>query len=166
MIQYMLYTGGEFRVYSKEEFDNAKTRILKYIIFKKRTENEVRMKFQKDFDENLLEDIIQYLKEAKYIDDMDYIQKAVNNFKILKNLSIKETKYKLLAKGLNKNLIENYIYENMDELEEYEINSASKIITKKKKDSEDNTIKAFLLKKGYKQENINQAFKNYVEFNI
>ena len=118
MIQYMLYTGGEFRVYSKEEFDNAKTRILKYIIFKKRTENEVRMKFQKDFDENLLEDIIQYLKEAKYIDDMDYIQKAVNNFKILKNLSIREIKYKLQAKRLNKKRRKNYIYENIDELEE------------------------------------------------
>lgn len=150
-------------MYSKEEFDKAKTRILKYIIYKKRTENEIRIKFQKDIDENMLEDIIEYLKEAKYIDDMDYIQKTVNNFQILKNLSIKEIKYKLLAKGLNKDLIEDYFYENKDELENYEINSASKIIAKKKKDYENNEIKAFLLKKGYKQDSINQAFENYME---
>ena len=111
----------------------------------------------------MLEDIIEYLKEAKYIDDMDYIQKTVNNFQILKNLSIKEIKYKLLAKGLNKDLIEDYFYENKDELENYEINSASKIIAKKKKDYENNEIKAFLLKKGYKQDSINQAFENYME---
>lgn len=150
-------------MYSKEEFDKAKTRILKYIIYKKRTENEIRIKFQKDIDENMLEDIIEYLKEAKYIDDMDYIQKTVNNFQILKNLSIKEIKYKLLAKGLNKDLIEDYFYENKDELENYEINSASEIIAKKKKDYENNEIKAFLLKKGYKQDSINQAFENYME---
>ena len=150
-------------MYSKEEFDKAKTRILKYIIYKKRTENEIRIKFQKDIDENMLEDIIEYLKEAKYIDDMDYIQKTVNNFQILKNLSIKEIKYKLLAKVLNKDFIEDYFYENKDELENYEINSASEIIAKKKKDYENNEIKAFLLKKGYKQDSINQAFENYME---
>ena len=106
-------------MYTIEEFDKGKTKILKYILYKKRSENEVRRKFEKELDENMLEDIIEYLKEAKYIDDTEYIRKTVNNFIILKNLSIKELKYKLLAKGLNKNDIEDYIYENKEELEEY-----------------------------------------------
>ena len=38
-----------------------------------------------------------------YIDDKEYIRKAVNNFIILKNLSIIEIDYKLIAKGLNRN---------------------------------------------------------------
>ena len=90
-------------MYSIEEFDQAKTKVLKYIVYKKRTEQEVRQKFQKEFDEEMFEDIIEYLKEAKYINDEEYINKIINNFKILKNLSNRELKYKLMAKGLNNN---------------------------------------------------------------
>ena len=82
-------------MYTIEEFDNQKTKVLKYIIYKKRTEQEVRNKFSRTIDENMLEDIIEYLKEAKYIDDQEFIEKTVNNFMILKNLSIKEIQYKL-----------------------------------------------------------------------
>ena len=118
-------------MYTIEEFDREKTKVLKYILYKKRSENEVRTKFSGTIDENLLEDIIEYLKQAKYIDDKEYIRKTVNNFVALKNLSIKELKYKLLSKGLNKNDIEDYIYDNKEELEEYEIKSISNIIYKK-----------------------------------
>ena len=146
-------------MYTIEEFDKGKTKILKFILYKKRSENEVRRKFEKELDENMLEDIIEYLKEAKYIDDGEYIRRTVNNFMILKNLSIKELKYKLLAQGLNKNDIEDYIYENKDELEKYEIKSISNIIYKKSLSMEQDEIKQYLLKKGYKSENINKAIK-------
>ena len=147
-------------MYSLEEFDQAKTKILKYIVYKRRTEQEVRQKFQKEFSEEMFEDIIEYLKDAKYIDDEEYIEKIINNFKILKNLSNKELKYKLIAKGLNKNLIEDYFYENKEELEEYEIKSATNIILKKSRDMEQDEIKLYLLKKGYKQSSINLAFED------
>ena len=146
-------------MYTIEEFDKGKTKILKYILYKKRSENEVRRKFAKELDENMLEDIIEYLKEAKYINDNDYIRRTVNNFIILKNLSIKELKYKLLAKGLNKNDIEDYIYDNKEELEEYEIKSAGNIIYKKSTTLEKEEIKQYLLKKGYKTENIRKAME-------
>ncbi len=149
-------------MYTIEEFDKGKTKILKYILYKKRSENEVRRKFAKELDENMLEDIIEYLKEAKYINDNDYIRRTVNNFMILKNLSIKELKYKLLAKGLNKNDIEDYIYENKEELEEYEIKSISNIIYKKSLSMEQDEIKQYLLKKGYKSENINKAIEEQI----
>ena len=144
-------------MYSLEEFDKAKTKILRYILYKKRTENEVRTKFKNDIDEEMLEDAIEYLKEAKYIDDEDYIEKTINNFKILKKMSIMELKYKLQAKGLNKDLIEDYIYQNRDELIEYEINSAEKIILRK--DQEKQETVSYLMKKGYKRDNINKAFE-------
>ena len=146
-------------MYSLEEFDTAKTRVLKYILYKKRTENEVRTKFGKTIEENMLDDIIEYLKEAGYIDDKEYIRKTVNNFIALKNLSIREMKYKLLAKGLSKNNVEDYIYENKEELEEYETKSAENLIYKKSTSMEKDEIKQFLLKKGYKLENINKAME-------
>ena len=146
-------------MYTIEEFDKQKTKVLKYILYKKRTENEIRIKFSSTIDENLLEDIIEYLKQAKYIDDKEYIRKTVNNFIALKNLSIKELKYKLLSKGLSKNDIEDYIYDNKEELEEYEIKSISNIIYKKSTSMELEEIKQYLLKKGYKIENINKAIE-------
>ena len=146
-------------MYTIEEFDKEKTKVLKYILYKKRTEQEVRNKFEKSIEQNLLEDIIEYLKETNYINDKEYIEKTINNFIALKNLSIKEIKYKLITKGIKKEDIEDYIYENNEELENSEINSAENIIYKKQSLMEIEEIKQFLLKKGYKLENINKAIK-------
>ena len=118
-------------MYTIEEFDKEKTKVLKYIIFKKRTEYEVRKKFSSTIDNEMLDDIIDYLKEAKYINDEEYIKKLVYEFINLKNLSIREIEYKLISKGINRNIIEDYIYNNRDDLEEYEIKSAKNIINKK-----------------------------------
>lgn len=145
-------------MYTIEEFDKCKTKVLKYILYKKRTEQEIKNKFSNEIDENLLEDIIQYLKEAKYIDDKEYIKKMINNFMILRNLSIKEIQYKLLSKGLNKSDIEDYICENKEELENYEIKSAKNIIDKKD-NLESEEIIHFLLRKGYMIDNIKKAIQ-------
>ena len=58
-------------MYTVEEFDKEKTKVLKYVLYKKRSENEIRKKFENEIEQNLLEDIIEYLKEAKYIDDKE-----------------------------------------------------------------------------------------------
>lgn len=141
-------------MYNLEEFDNAKTKVLKYVLYKKRSENEIRTKFALTIEENLLEDVIEYLKEAKYIDDTVYIERTINEIMALRNLSMKEIKYKLFAKGLNKSLIEDYFYEHKEELEEYEKKSAENIIYKKSSSMDKEEIKNYLLKKGYKMDNI------------
>ena len=146
-------------MFTIEEFDREKTKILKYILYKKRSENEVRNRFLSTINEELLDEIIEYLKEANYINDKEYIQKTVNNFITLKNLSIKELKYKLLSKGLNKDDIEDYLYENKEDLKEYEIKSAKNIIYKKSSTMEKEEIMQYLLKKGYKSDSIKQAFE-------
>lgn len=150
-------------MYTIEEFDKAKTKILKYILYKKRTEQEIRRKFSSTVEDNMLEDIIEYLKEAKYINDNEFIEKTIHNFIILKNMSMKEIQYKLLAKGLSKNQIEDYISENREELEEYETKSAGNILYKKSASMEQEEIKQYLLKKGYKIENINKAMEEQGE---
>lgn len=145
-----------------EEYDKLKTKVLKYIIYKKRTEKKIKQKFSKTIDEDILEDIIDELKENGYIDDLNYIDRAVNEFVALKNLSIREIKYKLFAKGLSNDIIDEYISSNFDELMEYEIKSAKNIIIKKQSMQEDEEIKQGLLKKGYIAENVKEAF-NEVE---
>ncbi len=143
----------------KEEFDKAKTKVLKYVLYKKRTEQEVKQKFSSELNENLLEDIIQNLKENGYISDFNYIQKAVNEFMALKTLSIKEIYSKLYAKGISSNIIEEYFSKNQELLEQYEISCAKKIILKKSSQMEKEEIEKYLYKKGYKSENIKTAFE-------
>ncbi|MBE5805293.1 MAG: hypothetical protein E7313_01025 [Clostridiales bacterium] len=150
-------------MYSLEEFeiyDKAKSKVLKYVLYKKRTEQEVRQKFSKELEETVLNDIIEELKENAYIDDYNYIDRSVNEYINLKNLSITEVKYKLYSKGIKSNLIEEYIYENKEELLQYEIKSACNIIYKKRNTMNNEELKLNLVKKGYKEESIKEAFNN------
>ena len=146
-----------------QEFDKLKTKVLKYILYKKRTEQEIRKKFENEIEENILEDIIEYLKQTNYINDNEYITKTINDFKLLKNLSIKEVTYKLLNKGINKNELETYMYENKEKMEEYEITSISNIIYKKRNIMDKETIINYLTKKGYKYDNIKKVLEGTFE---
>ncbi len=146
-------------MYTVEEFDEQKTKILKYILYKKRTEQEIRTKYEKTINPELLDDIIDYLKEAKYINDTEYIEKTINNYKQLKNLSIKELTYKLQTKGIKKDDIEDYTYENKEELNQYEQKSIKNIIHKKQATMETEEIKQYLIKKGYQKENIDKVIE-------
>ncbi len=132
-----------------KEFDAQKTKVFKYITYKKRTEQEVRNKFKGQINEQMLDEIIDYLKEAKYLDDYEFIEKQVKEYIKLKTMSIKEIKYKLLTKGLDKKLIETYISNNIEELNEYEEKCKQKIRLKKSELS-DEEIKQYLYRKGYK----------------
>ena len=93
------------------EFDKLKTKVLKYALYKKRSEAEIRRKFAENSGE-MLDEVIENLKENGYINDFLYIQKTVDEFQRLKNLSIKELEYKLLSKGINKHDLEDYISQN------------------------------------------------------
>ena len=133
------------------KIDKLKTKVLKYIMYKKRTEYEVRNKFSKILEENLLHDIIEYVKEAGYLSDENYIERAVAEFMAIKNLSQKEINYKLYSKGIDKSLIEDYLASHSEELYEYELKSAITIFNKKINTMEEEEIKNYLRKKGYKE---------------
>ncbi len=107
----------------------------------------------------MVEDAIEYFKEQGYINDLNYIERFVNEYIALKNLSIKELKYKLIGKGVSKDDLEKYFSENYEKLAEYEYQSAKNILSKKiKKDDEEN-IRNYLYKKGYMSDSINRAFE-------
>ena len=117
-----------------EEFDKLKTKMLKYIMYKKRTEKEIRQKFA-DCDENMVDDAIEYLTEAGYISDSNYVERAIEEFLNINTLSLKEIKYKLMSKGVNTSLVEDYISLHYDRLLEYEAKCAQKIYYKKGQNS-------------------------------
>jgi len=143
-----------------EEFDKLKTKVLKYVLYKKRTENEIRQKFSENSG-NLLDNVIEYLKQENYINDLSYIEKSINEIQRLKNLSIREVKYKLLTKGLSSKLVDEYIYEHKEEMLEYEIKSAKTILIKKANTMEIEDVYNYLRKKGYMEETIKIIGEDY-----
>lgn len=143
-------------MYSVEEFDENKTKVMSYILYKKRTEYEVRKKFCDTIEENMLDDIIEYVKEAGYINDSEYVEKLFSEYMNLKSMSIREIKNKIYAKGVYVDYIEDYINENIDMLKEYELNSAKKLFKKKQKISEPKKIKVYLLNKGFTTDTIDK----------
>ena len=151
------FTNDLQKLKNLEELDKVKSRILKYIVYKKRTEAEIRNKFKCVFDENIFEDAIENLKELGYINDINYIDRQINEYKSLKNMSLKEMKYKLLSKGLNKSIIEDYFSENYDDLLEFEEQSAENIFSKKIISMEVIEVKNYLRKKGYLEDTIKNA---------
>lgn len=142
-----------------EQFDKVKTRVLKYVFYKKRTTEEVRRKFEGTFNKEILDDVIENLVDLGYINDNSYIDKAVNEYMALKDMSIREIKYKLLSKGLKSKTIDEYFQANYDILKEYEIKSAQNLVTKKSRTMDNIEIKGFLMRKGYNQESIREAMQ-------
>lgn len=144
-------------MYTAEEFDENKTKVMSYILYKKRTEYEVRKKFCHTIEENMLDDIVEYVKEAGYINDSEYVKKLFTEYMNLKSMSIREIKNKVYSKGVYSDYIEDYISENREELEEYELNSAKKLIEKKKRTTDPQKLKAYLLNKGFDSDILNKA---------
>ncbi len=147
-------------MYTVEEFDKEKSKVLKYLLYKKRSKQEVKNKFLGTIDEEMLQDIIEELEQNGYIDDSSYIQRAVSEFMALNNLSLKEVQYKLMSKGIQQNLIEDYFNSHEEEMQKYEIKSAQNIIIKKQNLTGEDELIQFLLKKGYSICNIRQAIEN------
>ena len=146
-------------MYTIEEYDREKSKVLKYVLYKKRSKQEVKNKFYNTIENEMLNEIIEELEENGHIDDNNYIERAINEFVALNNLSLKEVRYKLMAKGISSDLIEDYISKNNEEMENYEINSAKNLIIKKQNQMDEDSIIQFLLKKGYRTSNIRQAIE-------
>ena len=137
-----------------EAFDKLKTKVLKYVLYKKRSEAEIRRKFATNEDEIMLDEVIQFLKENNYINDEAFIERTIDEYKRLKCMSIKEIEYKLLSKGIERHLIEDYIFNHEEQLLEYELESAKQIIRKKQTSMNMDDITVYLMKKGYSNDTI------------
>lgn len=135
-------------------------KIMKYVLFKKRTEKEVRKKcVMLNYEENYIDEAIEYLKEAGYINDSIYIQKYLNDIMKLKHMSIAQIRMDLMQRGIDSDLIESCIGD--ERMIQYEFESAAYLLNKKLKAGEDiDKIKRFLLNKGYSYSNVAKAIDN------
>ncbi len=144
-----------------EEFDKLRSKVLKYSLYKKRTEKEVRDKFINE-NQEYMDAIIKFLIEDKYLDENKYIEEYIYESSLLRTQSVKEIEYKLIEKGIDRNKIRDYILTNEEELYLYEITSAKKLLKKREKVEAEKNI-AYLLNKGYRIENIRTAIEELDE---
>ena len=106
----------------------------------------------------MLDDIIEYVKEAGYINDKEYIKKLANEYMALKAMSVRELKNKIYEKGIYADDIEDYLYENKEILEQYESISAEKLV-QKKKGMDPKKLKSYLINKGFDMDIVNKILK-------
>lgn len=138
----------------EDNYLTAKTKTLKYIERALKSEFQVREFLQKkEYEDNVIDRVIEFLKEYKFIDD-EYYAKAF----VTQNIRIEgkgNIKYKLIKKGISEDIINNTLSEISSEDEE---EVALKLAEKKlkvlcKNEGNINKIKSklntFLISKGY-----------------
>lgn len=137
-------------------------KLVSYVLYKKRTINEVREKCKKlGFTDEYIEEIIAYLLENGYLDDEKYVMKYILEVIKLKKKSRQEIKMDLIRRGIDEQLIEKYLTE---ELRIFEINCAKELAKKKYRSSKDILkVKKYLIGKGYSREAINNAVDSLEE---
>lgn len=136
-------------------------KVMKYVVFKKRTEMEIRQKCKRlEYNEEYIEEIVKYLSENEYIDDIKYVEKYINNILKLKKSSVYEIKMNLLRRGIKEEYIDDYIESHRANLEKFEKDSAQQIMKKKIQNMEIEKIKRYLKGKGYSYNSILEAIDN------
>ena len=129
-------------------FEQAKEKAVKYLVLTLRTENEVRNKLKKlNVEEDIIEQVIEYLKGINYINDSNYIEAYIRQCIKIPKYSKYEIKMKLLQKGINKNLLEEKLEEH--DMQEYEKKIVEKLKSSKLKDMDRIKQKAYLYRRGF-----------------
>ena len=138
-------------------------KIINYVLYQLRTENEVRKKCNMlKYEEDYIDEVIDYLKEAGYINDKNYAKKYVENTLRLKHISANEIKIALLRKGVDQDIIDDAV--DTEEVYKFEEESCKINADKKYRSCGDvMKVKKFLVSKGYRYEIINDILERYEE---
>ena len=135
-------------------------KIMNYILYQMRTEMEVRRKCENlKYEPDKIDEIIDYNKEAGYIDDSKYAKKYVENALRLKHQSANELKISLLKKGIDESTAEDVT--STSEVYDFEYDSC-KYNAKKKYESTNDILKVkkYLIAKGDRFEIINDILND------
>ena len=130
-------------------FEVAKNKAIKYVGISRKTEQEVYRKLKtQGFDEDIIMEVIEYLKELGYINDDDYVDAYIRQCMRLLDYSTYEIRQKLLQKGINKYIID----DKVGTLEESDYNDLllNKLLNGKCNNIDDLKKKEYLFRRGLK----------------
>ena len=135
-------------------------KVMNYVLYKMRTISEVKQKCKKlNLEDDYIDDVIDYLIEAGYLDDKKYAKKYVENVIRLKKASKNEIKIDLMRRGIDQDIIDNAV--DTEEVYEFESESCEYVAQKKYKSTPDKLkVRKFLSSKGYDYDLISKAIDN------
>lgn len=150
-----------------EEYIKARSRAIKYIMYKMRTSLEVYNKLKElEFPEKEINKVIEDLTQLEYINDEEYAKKFIASNIKTKKLSKSILRLKLKNKGISDEIIDKYLLE----LGASDIDAIIKILEKKNflktiDFDEKNNIKLYCMRKGFSISDINKAIKEITNQN-
>ncbi len=140
--------------------DKAYGLTLAYIARRMRSEGELRDYFRrKEYDEGLVNQLLERLKKSKWIDDVDFAERWVENRRQLKQSSTKKIRLELRQKHVASDIIDNVLGHQ----EEDEHKALKLLIEKKRRQSryQDNEkLMAYLARQGFAYGDIKTALQN------
>lgn len=143
------------------EYIKARGKAIKYIMYKFRTEYEVRNKLlELGFEEKVISKVIFDLIELEYINDEEYVKKFIESNIKSKKISKSMIKLKLKDKGIDVFIIDKYFIENdFDEIETIKNMLFKKRFSSDLEYEEKNKIIAYCIRKGFKLNDVKKAIK-------
>ncbi|MCX7661665.1 MAG: RecX family transcriptional regulator [Candidatus Omnitrophica bacterium] len=152
----------------KDLFLKAKNYCFYLLKFRARSESEIyrRLK-EKGFSEEIIKEIIAYLKEKKFLNDLEFCKEWINS-KINKKFGLERIKHELKQKGIETKIIEKEIERIKEEYPEDKI--ISEIIKdrlKRIKNLNPKKLKTklfgYLVRRGFKIENVQDLLNQYIK---
>lgn len=145
----------------------AQDTALHYIGYKMRTVKEIRMKLEeKEFSEDVMERVIEFLEKYGYADDREYCRKYIKEKLRMKPKSGYALKIELKQRGISSRIID----EVMAQTEVDEEGDAFRWLERKSRgiwppqdDKQKKKLYDFLLRKGYSYDIIGEAFRQMDE---
>ncbi|HSH35176.1 regulatory protein RecX [Schnuerera sp.] len=149
----------------EEEQLKANNTALDYLNYRKRTEKEIIDKLsEKGFEENIINNTLDYLKKYKFVDDLDYASSFVQDKVNLSKHGPYKIRYDLYRKGVSQEIIE----EVLEEDDEYPraLELAKKKIVSYKNDDRNKTYRklgGYLQRRGYSYDCVSRVLKELVK---
>ena len=146
------------------ELKSALKVALNYLKLRDRLEGEVRKKLaSKEFDQGTCHQIIEYLKDKKFLDDERYISSYIESKTSIRSYGPYRIKNDLLQKGASSQLIDKYLCEiDTEDL----LENALKLLNKKySPDEKYEKMARFLALKGYSAEVVGSAISHFRKSN-
>lgn len=172
-IKYKLKNGIALRIDTFQELieENTKYQARKsafdYVSYKPRNTFQIKMKLKScGYDDSVIDDAIKHIKELGYLDDEKFIESYINDTLKFKRYSSGKALQMLTNNGVSYDSAQRYIEKYYTEEVQLE-NAYADIIRKVEKlknysDKEKiNKLRAFLQRKGYSFEIINNSIKRY-----
>jgi regulatory protein len=158
---------------SRDSQDKALSLCFKLLSYRMRSEEEIRERLtRKGFSKEVIDGVVQELKEKGLINDREAAESFLRVAKESRLLGKKGIKEFLYKRGISKDIIMELL-EKFDEREGAEEILRKRILKKiggeiegSLSRNQEESIRAYLLRKGYEPETINEVFKKFREGKI